>query len=153
MINSKGFDVGRTSKMMSIAIGIPTRAIRTTYLTAPYQFYMCLICVSKRFAQLCHNNTIVDDDRVNVSRLTFFKHVSIWPLPLEREPKNQPSLPKMLSLRPSLVCQWTLFSRFVKFIKIHSAFNLQLELRYLDIWIPWTSCDLLGLPRPCELFS
>ena len=61
----------------------------------------------------------------------------------------------MLSLRPSLGCQLTSFSRFVNpqaagFAQ-RSMSNLQ--PRYLDIWILWTSCTLLGLPRFCELFS
>ena len=71
-------------------------------------------------------------------------------LPREREPKNYTSLPKMLSLMPSLGCQWRSYSRFVKFFRTHSVLNLQ--PRYLNIWILWTSCNLLGLPRPCELF-
>ena len=56
----------------------------------------------------------------------------------------------VLSLRPSLGCQWTSFSRFVNSSGLYPAFNLQ--PRYLDIWILWTSCSLLGLPRPFEPF-
>ena len=45
------------------------------------------------------------------------------------------------------------FSRFVKSFRTYSSFNVNLQSRYLDIWILWTSCSLLVLQRPCELFS
>ena len=37
-------------------------------------------------------------------------------------------------------------------LSLYSAFNMR-QLRYLNIWILWTSCGLLGLPRPFDPFS
>ena len=54
-------------------------------------------------------------------------HNPTWPLALEKELKTHL---KMISLRPSLGCQWTSFSRFVKSFRIYSAWTCN-----LDIWI------------------
>ena len=90
---------------------------------------------------------------IAVSANLFVSYTSKWPPVLERKLKHQMLLPKMLFSSSLLDCRWTLFSKFVKSFRIHSSSNVNLQPRYLDIWILWTSCTLLGLPRPYELFS
>ena len=90
---------------------------------------------------------------IAVSVNLFVSYTSKWPPVLERKLKHQMLLPKMLFSSSLLDCRWTLFSKFVKSFRIHSSSNVNLQPRYLDIWILWTSCTLLGLPRPYELFS
>ena len=67
---------------------------------------------------------------------------SIWPLP-HKSGLKKPSLPKMLFLGPSLGCQWTSFSRFVK--SFYNSLNVQCSTCNPDFWI----CGSFGPLAAC----
>ena len=91
----------------------------------------------RRTQTQCHG-----DNSSDPFNLKLLYRYSIWPLALERELKIQPAHPKMLSLRPSLGCQLTSFSRFVKSslagLRSQALLSVQRSTHNLGIWISGT---------------